>query len=139
MYYEAILQLRDVKQEVHDYVMDEISQAKIPVTETKDLKNGVDIYLADSNFTNGLGKRLQKRFGGKVINTSSLFGRKDGKNIYRVTVLFRGVPVKKGDKVSYCDEPYIVKAMAKDILIQHEKSGKKVHINYQDVRQLKLA
>ena len=51
---------------------------------------------------------------------------------------------KIADEVIVCDDGSkdltgpISKEMGA-ILIQHEKSGKKVHINYQDVRQLKLA
>ena len=137
-YYEAILQLRDVKQEVHDFVADELKKAKIPVTEVKTIKTGTDLYVADSDFTVALGRKLQRKYGGKTLTTSSLYGAKGGKQIYRVTVLFRGVPFKKNDIVTYCDEEYTIKGMAKDILIQNNKSGKKIHISYENMKHLKV-
>lgn len=135
-YFEAILQLRDVKQEVHDFVAAEIKRQKIPVTKVKTLKTGTDLYLADGQFTKSLGRKLQQQFGGKVLNTASLFGQKKGKEIFRITVLFRGVPFKKGDVVDYNGDRYNVRSLGKDILLQDEKTGKKVHIDYKEIKQI---
>lgn len=136
-YFEAILQLRDVSKEVISFTEKEIIRNKIPLAKKKKVKNGWDYYLADNNYTKSLGKKLQERFGGKHLVTSSLFGKKKGKDIYRITVLFKGIPFKKGEKVEYHGEEYNVKILGKDILLQNSKTGKKAHVKYKDVEQVK--
>jgi nonsense-mediated mRNA decay protein 3 len=137
LYFEAILQLRDVSSEVEDFVYEGIQDAAIPVAKEVKVKNGVDLFLADVRFTKALGKKLQDKFGGQILSSASLFGRKDGKEIYRTTILFRGVPFHKGDLVFWQGEEYNVKAVGGDLLLQHAKTGKKVHINWKDVGKIR--
>ena len=136
-YFEAILQLRDVSDEVPAFVDDEIERNEIPVAKVQEVKNGYDYYLGNGNITKNLGKKLQERFGGEYTVTSSLFGRKDSKAVYRLTVLFRGIPFTKGDVVEYQGEQYTVKILGKDMLLQNMKTSKKVHVKYKEMSQIK--
>lgn len=133
-YFEAILQLREVSDKVIDFVKNEVEKAKIPIAKEKKVKNGFDFYLADNQFTKSLGKKLQQKFGGQVLTTASLHTQKKGKDLYRVTVLFRGIDFKKGDKVSYQGEEYEVKAIGKDIFLIGKK---KVHVKWKDVKEIR--
>ncbi|PIN74904.1 hypothetical protein COV17_04515 [Candidatus Woesearchaeota archaeon CG10_big_fil_rev_8_21_14_0_10_36_11] len=135
-YYEAVLQLRDVTDNVMDFVQEEVVKARVHVTKTKKIKSGVDYYLSDNNFTRALGTKLQKQFGGQTIVTASIFGRKSGKEIYRLTVLFRGIPFKKDDVVVYKGDKYTVKIVGKDILLQDVTTGRKVHVKYKDMKNV---
>ena len=76
MYFEAILQLRDVSQKVIDYAEDEIHRVKLKVAKTVKVKNGTDYYLSNNSLTRALGKRLKERFGGNNKETASLWGVK---------------------------------------------------------------
>ena len=136
-YYEAILQLRDVASDVVDFVNKEIMIQRIPVSKKDDVRNGSDYYLADSNFARSLGTKLQHRFGGEMIITSTLHTKKQGKDLYRITVLFRVAPFRKYDKVEYQGEEFDVKAMAKDIVLQNTKTGKKVRVKYKEMNAIK--
>ena len=136
-YYEANLQLRDVSEEVVKYAESEINRVKLYVAKTAKLKNGYDYFLSDSGLTRALGKSLQQKFGGDLKVTSSLFGQKDGKEIFRVTVLFREAHFRKNDVVMYKGEQYDVKIVSKDILLQNVKTGKKVHIKYKEMQDIK--
>ena len=69
--------------------------------------------------------------------TSSLHTKKDNKELYRVTVLFRQSGFKKGVEVIYHDEPYVVRAMGRDIYLQHSKTGKKVHVRFTEMKNIK--
>lgn len=129
-YYEAILQLRDTSQDVVDYVEREFMSHKIPITQALEVKNGFDFYVADSQFTKSLGQRLQEKFGGELVLTASLYGVKKDREVYRVTVLFRGMPFKKGDLVRYRGEEWKVLSLSKYILLQELNSGKKVQLRY---------
>jgi len=136
-YFEAILQLRNILEEVVSFVENDINKSNVPVAKKKKVKNGWDYYLADNDFTRALGKRLQQKFGGENTVTASLFGQKEGKEIYRLTVLFRGIPFSKEDLVEYQGEEYKVKILGKDMLLQDVKTGKKVHVKYKDMDQIK--
>ena len=136
-YFEAILQLRDISDEVLRFVEDEIERNKIPVAKVQEVKNGHDFYLGNGNLTKNLGKKLQERFGGEHTVTSSLFSRKDSKAVYRLTVLFRGIPFIKGDLVEYQGEQYTIKILGKDMLLQNVKTSKKVHVKYKEMDQIK--
>ena len=136
-YFEAIVQLRDVSQEVVTFVEEELQRTNVKIAKVKEMKNGLDYYLTDNNQAKALGKSLQERFGGDFKMTSSLFGRKDGKEIYRVTILFREAPFRKGDLVEYQGESYNVKIMGRDIMLKNKKTGEKVHVKYKEMDQIK--
>jgi nonsense-mediated mRNA decay protein 3 len=137
-YYEAILQLREIKEEVIEYAENEIVKVKLTVAKKTKLKNGVDYQLSDNELTRALGKRLQQRFGGNLKVTASLHTRKNNKDLYRVTVLFRGIDFKKGDQVKYQGDRFKVRSLMKDVFLQEIKTGKKVHVRFRDIDQIKL-
>jgi len=136
-YFEAILQLRDCEQEVLDFVEEEIPRLKLTVAKTVRIKNGVDYYLSNNNLTRKIGKKLQEKFGGEFLITASLHTKKQGKELFRLTILFRQAKFQKGDKVSYQGEEYEIKSMSKEIMLQNDKTGKKVRVKYKDMDQIK--
>lgn len=136
-YYEAILQLRDVADEVREFVDDEIKKKNIFVAKVKPVTNGYDYYLGNSNLTKNLGKTLQEKFGGEFTVTATLFTRKEGRPVYRLTVLFRAMPFKKGDIVEYHDEAYKVIMSGKKVMLQQIRTGKKVQVWHKDLRKVK--
>lgn len=135
-YFEAILQLRDSSEAVIDYVEHEFSRGKIPITQALEVKNGLDFYAADSQFTRSLGKRLQEKFGGELVVTASLYGVKKDREVYRVTVLFREASFKKGDMVEFKGDTYLVIVLGNEIILQ-EKGGKKLHVKYREMMKVK--
>lgn len=136
-YYEAILQLRNVSDEVTNFVDGEIDKKNIFLAKVKKVTNGYDYYLGNGNLTRNLGKNLQEKYGGEFTVTATLFTRKEGKPVYRLTVLFRAVPFKKGDQVEYNEEMYSVLMSGKKIMLQHVKTGKKVQIFHKEMNRIK--
>lgn len=136
-YFEAILQLRLASQQAIDFAENEIEKNRIPLTKIKKVKNGMDYYLADKHFTRTLGRKLQQDFGGQYMVTSSLVGRKKDKDLYRFTILYRGLPFSKGDKVKYQGEEYVVKSISKEILLQETKTGKKSRVKIKYMEEIK--
>ncbi len=133
LYFEAILQLREPFPDVVTFVEREIASVQIPIAKREKVRNGYDYYVADSNFTKSLGKKLQQQFGGELLITSSLHTKKKGKDIYRITVMFRPTLFRKGEIVAYKGSRYKVVQMSKDILLQETTTGKKVHARYKDM------
>jgi len=137
-YFEAILQLRNVGDEVYEFAKHDLKKGGVYISKEMDVVNGKDIYISDNNYGRALGKRLLKEFGGECVVTASLYGQHDGKEIYRLTILFRGVDFKKGDIVEYKAEPYVVKVMGKEVMLQHAKNGEKVHVKLKDIGLIKI-
>ena len=138
LYFEATLQLREISEKVVDFVESEIVRKKISVARRVRLKNGFDYYLSDKELTKQLGRSLKNKFGGDYKTTASLWGQKKGQEVYRITVLFREIAVKVGDIVEYKDEEYRIKMLSKDIFLQGTKAGKKVHVKFKDMAEIKL-
>ncbi|MBI4152677.1 hypothetical protein HY495_03125 [Candidatus Woesearchaeota archaeon] len=136
-YYEAILQLRHVSQGVIDFTEEEIQRRGLSVVKVIELKTGLDYYLSDNNLTKTLGRRLQDKFGGEFLVTAKLHTKKKDKNLYRLTVLFRQTPFQKGDLVARGGEEYRVVTLGKEIILQHEKTGKKIHLKYAEMKKIK--
>ena len=137
-YFEGILQLRDCSPEVYDYVEKEINSIGLKIAKSVPIKNGIDYYTSDNSMTKGIGKKLQQRFGGNLIVTATLHTQKKDKELYRVTVMFREAGFKKNDLVRYNGDTYTVKLMgSSDIMLQHAKTGKKVHLRYREIDAIK--
>jgi nonsense-mediated mRNA decay protein 3 len=136
-YFEAVLQLRDCKKEVIKFVEGDIVRKRVKVAKTAEVPGGIDYFLADKDFAKQTGKKLREKFGGDLKTTASLWGRKDGREVFRVTVLFRSTGFNKGDIVVYEGEEYEVKLMGKDIMLQNVKTGEKVHVKYKEMERIK--
>jgi len=133
-----VLQLRDCSDEIIDYVREQITRYKIPLAKVMKLKKGIDFYLADNQFTRALGKKLQVKFGGDYNVTASLWGRKSGKEVYRLTVLFRFIGFKKHDTVEFEGERYKVKLLlGTKLMLQNEKTGQKIQVKYRDIEMVR--
>ncbi len=92
-YYEAILQLRPVKDEILDFINGILKgRNDVHISKVVDLKNGVDIYLDNQRFARGtLAQQLKRKFKGKLIITKTLYGqdRMTSRLLYRATISFR--------------------------------------------------
>ena len=137
-YFESILQLRDCSDTVYDFVEKEMNRVGSKIGKSKKIRTGYDYYTSDNGLTRSLGKKLQQQFGGHLVETATLHTQKKDKKLYRVTVMFREAGFKRDDKVEYEGESYVVKIMGgKDILLQEVKTGKKVHVKYKDMREIR--
>lgn len=91
-YFEAIIQLRPAKQKLLSFVLAEIARNKdCTIAKVDELKTGVDLYVSSQRFARALGKRLNKRFDGKLTISRKIFTKDyyTSKEVFRVTVLFR--------------------------------------------------
>ncbi|MBU0614732.1 MAG: hypothetical protein KJ601_01440, partial [Nanoarchaeota archaeon] len=116
-YFEGILQLRDVNEEIIDYVSDQIHENNIQVAKEIHHKNGIDIYVSSNKFLRSLGKRLQRMYTGEFKESATLHtrSRQTGKDLYRVTLFFRPVKHKIGDIITYKDEEYRITSIGKKV------------------------
>jgi len=136
-YFEGILQLRNVKEEVINFAVRFIEKKdRGMIAKVKDVKNGVDIYMAPQKLLRSLGTKLQNNFGGQLTVSTKLHTKNHltSKEVYRVNVLFRMPNFKKGDVVIYKGDKIKILAMHKKVNAKVLDSGKKLVLNYKDLR-----
>lgn len=140
-YYEAILQVRasrkemreDQKNLVKDMVKREVEERRsgdrnIFITSSEEIHGGLDFYLSDNGVAKRLSKEISNVFGGKVTSSSSLAGRKDGRDIYKMTYSVRLPPYERGDFVNLEDGLYRVMEIGTsggNVTLIHVESGRK--------------
>ena len=110
-YYESILQVRaedrhlspeemdEVTQLVQDLVDRAASRGEAFISKIEPVRGGVDLYLSSHNLGRNIAKEIRSKYGGSVSVSPSLYGMKDGKEIYRTTHLVRLPRFKEGDVI----------------------------------------
>ncbi|MBS3136152.1 hypothetical protein J4401_04295 [Candidatus Woesearchaeota archaeon] len=136
-YFEGVLQLRDPTQQIIDYIEEEVSSnKKVHIAKSVRHKRGIDLYISSNKFLKDLGKKLKKKFTGELIYSNTLFTRNKftSKDVYRGCVLFRHVPLKKGDVISYKGDEIEVIYAGKEILGRNVRTSEKIHIKFDKLR-----
>ena len=134
-YFQGILQLRNVGDEVVSFVHNQIEKRNdVAITKTVRFSNGFDLYMTSQKFVRILGKKLKESFGGELKVSSKLHTRnKQGRDLYRINVLFRPAKYKKGDVVSVRGDEVRLISLGKKIFARNLKTGKKVTIRSGDL------
>ena len=132
-YFEGILQLRDCSDEVIEFI-DNLKGADEAISRIKKVEKGLDIYMRSNKYLLKLGKRLNEEFTGDLKISKKLFSRDHltSKDIYRMTVLFRQCPFRKGDMIMVKGEKYEVIGCQKKIICKPE-GAKSRNFTYQDL------
>ena len=135
-YFEGILQLRNIGNEVVEFAVKEIGKNEnINIAKIKKVTNGVDIYLSPQKALRSLGNKLQHHFGGQLIVSTKLHtkSRVTSKDLYRVNMLFRIPNFKKGDIIDYKGDKIKIISMHKKVFAKDIKTGKKLNISFKDL------
>lgn len=134
-YYQGILQLRDVNDEIISFVHSQIRKREdVAITKTIKFPNGVDLYITSQKFIRVLGKKLKDDFGGELKVSSKLHSRsKEGKELYRVNVLFKLSKYKRGDIIEVRGDKVKLISIGKNIFARNLKTGKKTRIRSSDL------
>lgn len=71
------------------------------VQDIKEVKGGIDIILGSTQLGRHIARAIYERFGGRLQESCKLVGKKDGRDVYRSTILVRFPRLKRGDIVSF--------------------------------------
>lgn len=125
-YYEAILQIRGDRQ-----ALDETTEARVRglvearigamraesraafVTKVERVRGGLDYYLGAVRSGRLIARELQDTFCAEYKESSSLWGQREGKDVYRVTFLVRLPGFSTGDIVTDGTKDLMVRGMSK--------------------------
>lgn len=96
------------------------------IQEMKEVKGGLDIVLGSTQLGRHMARSFVERFGGRLLETAKLVGKKDNKDVYRSTLLVRFPRLKRGDIVSFRGAHYIVSGFdGKVTLITSLREGRR--------------
>ncbi len=135
-YYEGILQLRNVAEEVLSFAISEIEKdGTAAISKVKETGNGYDLYITRQKFLRSLGNKLQKQFGGQIVVSRRIHtrNRQTSRDLYRVNLLFRLPPFKKGDTIAYKGDKIQIMHMHKKVLAKDVKTGRKLNLSFKDL------
>jgi nonsense-mediated mRNA decay protein 3 len=69
------------------------------IQESKDVKGGIDLVVGSTQQGRLIARAVQERFGGSTQESYKLVGMRDGKNVYRTSILVRLPRLKSGDLI----------------------------------------
>jgi nonsense-mediated mRNA decay protein 3 len=85
------------------------------ITDTIKSKEGLDLYIGSVNSGRHICKAITEEIGGTFSESPSLFGQKDGKEIYRITFSMRLPRFTPGDIIAIGNRKIVVKHMGKKL------------------------
>ncbi len=115
-YFESTVQVRgSVSRPLTDREMEECKRMALSLADAgyrngdqlsfiqdiKEVQGGMDIILGSTQLGRHISRAIYERFGGKLQESSKLVGKKDGRDVYRSTILIRFPRLKRGDIVSF--------------------------------------
>jgi nonsense-mediated mRNA decay protein 3 len=151
-YYEAILQVRGPERTLPEKTEDEVQRIvnervasmrktsrDVFVSKTEQVKGGLDFYFSTIPAARGIARELGDSMCAEYKESSSLWGRKDGKEIYRMTFMVRFQGFAKGDVIEYESKMYFVTGMAKGMVHGIDiRTGEERSVHLQDPAECML-
>ena len=115
-YYAAIVQIRadwripteDELQAAAELAYAAMSREEF-VSKQQLLKDGLDLYVSSAECGRGMAKTIVKHLGGNYSESRKLYGRKGGRELYRVTFLVRLPGYREGDVLELAGKRIAVK------------------------------
>jgi len=132
-YFEGILQLRPATKALVSWVRKKTeNDGRSSIIRVKKDKHGADLYFSDRRYLVALGKVLRSTFGGMIKTSATLHTQKKGKELYRVTVLFRSFPYRRGQWIDYKGGRWQVWYVANEVTLK-EVGGRKMRVKMESL------
>ena len=138
-YFEGILQLRNVSQDILDFAINSIEKKEnTNIANVKKVINGFDIYMAPQTFLRSLGNKLKRKFGGQLVISTRLHTKNNltSKDVYRVNALFRMANFKVGDIIDYKGDKIKIMSIRQRVSVKNIKTGKIRKIDFKQLINL---
>jgi len=144
-YYVGILQVRGTGREltpseirdIRTFVMVRVDRARDTgefVSKIDTTEGGLDFYVSTNAFTKVLAREVAHSFGGTVSSSPKLFGKRGGKEIFRVTSLVRLAPFRIGGVVRYKGTIHEVVSLAPLMTLRDLVTGERRRFKPKDLR-----
>jgi NMD protein affecting ribosome stability and mRNA decay len=94
--------------------------------------------MSSQNFIRNVGRKIQIKFGGELVFSNKAAGtNKHGKSQFRVNVLFRQYPFRKGQSITYRGDEYTIIELAHRVRIKSKESGRSITVPYGELSKLR--
>ncbi|MEM1513492.1 MAG: NMD3-related protein [Candidatus Thermoplasmatota archaeon] len=129
-YYEAVLQIRGAdekeKKIIDEFIKRNVETKKTFISKKLRVRGGIDYYIGNKKVASNIAKELKEEFNAEYIFSSSLFGVKNGKRVYRDTHLIRLPEYKVNDFINFEGNLYRIVSIGKRIEIEGINGEKRI-------------
>lgn len=100
------------------------------ITKEEELKEGWDVFFADTAVARTVARSFRDKVSASSKESASLWGQKNGKEIYRVTFLVRLPPVGRGDFLEDDGRLWEVASLGSkdDVVLEDVVDGRSRHV-----------
>lgn len=114
-YFEGILQVRNARQEVKQFIKNILKKDNIYINEVVEKKESIDYYFVSKQKQKNVAAKIIKHFSGYIDQNPQLFSRnhQTSKDIYRLNTLVQIPKFKQKDVIKLDDKPHIVTSIGK--------------------------
>jgi nonsense-mediated mRNA decay protein 3 len=153
-YFEAIIQFRGTGdrpasekelERARRYVLEEVerlsaSSRDVALTKEEEMHGGLDFYLTSQQAAAQISRGLASMFGATATSSTKLIGRRDGRDVLRVSHAVRLPELRRGDYVTLRGTLLrVVSASAKEATVDPAAgTAKRRHLSRGDMRDLRL-
>jgi NMD protein affecting ribosome stability and mRNA decay len=139
-YFEGMLQVRYGNQDLLAWIHNRIkADGRATVAKEKKVTNGVDVYISDQHYLQNLGRQLKQKFAGilKVSKRLHTMDKMTSRHLYRITVLFKVLPFKRGDIAILHGEQVEILRIGNKAQVKDLKSGAKEDVDLELLRPIR--
>jgi len=145
-YYEGIVQVRAEGRELSEDELEQVSKIVRTIlakpsklvgsflSREERVRGGLDFYVGSNSLARTLAKEIQSNLGGEVSSSRKIYGRKEGKEVYRVTFLIRLPKYSLGDVLLLKNELVQVVRMGPSIGVVSLTDGMERSYKLADIR-----
>lgn len=109
------------------------------IQEMKEVRGGLDIILGSTQLGRRMARAFVERFGGRLLETAKLVGRKDNRDVFRSTLLVRFPRLRRGDIVTFRGTLYLVAGFdGKSTLITTLREGRRSSMNEENSKAVQV-
>ncbi|AGB05329.1 NMD protein affecting ribosome stability and mRNA decay [Aciduliprofundum sp. MAR08-339] len=148
-YFEAILQIRGLRDgELHDIVnfaherlaFYAQKNENLFITKEEGKHGGWDIYISDKREAKKVADEMCRKYGATLKSSPHIVGRKDGKDVYRMTYSVRLPEYREGDVVEMQSKYYLVEHVSSHyvkMISLDDGKEKSVDVRKHEIRVIK--
>ncbi len=140
-YYEATIQVRtwmdDLPHNIPEFISNISLGGKEFIASMEPVKGGLDIKISSQSTAKDIGKKMEGSYGGTLNASYTLQGKKEGKRIWRMTLLVRLPGLKEGDILRLNNKLYLISHIKGDVISSYDLKGDygTVHLKLQDTEK----
>jgi len=143
-YFEGILQVRNVSEDVKNFIKEYLSKEQIFVNKIIEKKNYIDYYFVKKKYLTSVSEKIISEFGGSIDLNAQLFSKNQltSKDIYRVNAIVYVPFFRKKDIILLNDKKndklILIKGVGKIITGINLEDENKIQFKYDHEKKYEI-